>query len=349
MSLIVEQQGACSPTYFYFYQSTDGGQSYQYFYGGTANQLAMTYGNFAAGTNFYYAVYACDAYCPSVPGYVTVTDNGPSTTNAFNYVSGQQWFYQNTGFVNNGGGYSGFYLSSSPSGADRYLAVLQTPQPGTNLTNLGEAFTYIDAYTDNDVFYQVGYAQNAAGFEWFAATTYQGQGYNTTTRQWNGVGCASGTSRYDYYPAATGGITVRCNLSGTAPNTQQTYDVHSYTNVVYTGVNGSYILDATESNLGYMYRAAAVQEAVGGAQSPQTTFAQTSPTKATGDMVESWFQYNGQNFSTIVSDYFVNSDVFDSNRNTTSPECGLPNVASIQRETPAYPWGMRWDAGLPDC
>lgn len=96
MSLIVEQQGACAPTYFYFYQSTDGGRSYQYFYGGIANQLAMSFGNFAAGTNFYYAVYACDAYC-SFPGYITVTDNGPSTTNAFHYVSGQQWFYQNAG------------------------------------------------------------------------------------------------------------------------------------------------------------------------------------------------------------------------------------------------------------
>lgn len=345
-SLIVEQQGSCTtPTYFYYFQSTDGGQTYQQFYSGTANQMAMTYGNFAAGTLFYYAVYACDAYCSNA-GFITVQDNGPGSNN-YNYVSNQTWFYQNEGIVNDGGGYTGRFVSGSPSGADRYLGLLQTPQPGTNLTNLGESFTYIDAYTSKNTFYQVGYAENADGFEWFAATTYGA--YNPTTHQYDGVGCASGTTRYDYYPVAVRGITVRCNLAGTPPNAQQTYDVHAYQNIVYTGVNGSYILDATESSLGYVYQASPIQEMIGGSLSPQTTLAATSPTRSTGNVVESWFSFNGQNFPTIVPDYFISTDLFDVNSNTSSPACGLPDIGSIQRETVAYPWGIRWDRGQPDC
>jgi len=358
ISLIAEQQGACTtPTYFYFFQSTDGGRSYQQFYGGTANQLAMSYGGFAAGTQFDYAVYACDAACSS-PGYVVGVDNGPSSRNQYTYVSGQQWFYQNYGYVNNGGGYTGYVRSNSPSGADRYLGVLQTPQPGDNLTNLTEAFTYIDAYTNNGTFYQVGYSQSSAyGFLYFAATTYQAQGYTIIGYdqqgkpiiRWNGISCPSGATRNDYPVGTIRDISVRCSVSATAPNAQITYDVHAYTNIVYTGHNGSPIISVTEANLGYVYQAVAVQEIIGGSASPAATLSPPSPSKGTGDLVESYFYFNGQPLQDIVADYTVGSDVFDSAGHTTLPECGLPNIASIQRETVTRPWGMRWDAGQPDC
>jgi hypothetical protein len=367
-SLIVEQQGACSaPTYFYYFQSNDGGVTYQQFYSGTANQVALSYGNFAAGTQFDYAVYACDAVC-SNPGYVIAYDEGPGQSN-FTYT-GQQWFYQNAGRVNDGGGYTGSFFSSSPSGADRYLGDIQTPEPGVNLTNITDAVTYIDAFTNDGVFYQVGYSYSppgmysSTGFSYFAATTYGAQGnpivgYDQNgqpIRQWAGVGCAAGTSRIDYPAGTVRGITVRCDPPLTAwPNAQESYDVHAYTTVVYTGVNNSYILNVTElsgsPNNGYLYQADAVQEIIGAAASdPAVTMGQYSPSRAPDKMTDSYFNFNGNSLpGGIVSDYTISSDLFDAANHTTLPACQDYTAKSIQRETVAYPWGLRWDFALPDC
>lgn len=355
MSLVVEQQGTCyQPTYFYYLQSTNGGQSYQEFYGGTTNQLAMSFGNFPTGTQFDYAVLACDSYCSNY-GYMIAFENGPGQSQ-YSYSNGVPWYYQNYGFANNGGGYTGQGISSSPSGADRYLSILQTPQSGANLTYLTDAFAYIGGYTNDAIFYQVGYSQSASrGFSWFAATTYSLQSYTVISNSprkimWNGVSCPAGEERQDFDQGTVRGVTVRCDLYSTAPNTQQTYDVHVYTNMVYVGLNGSALMNVADTNNGYVYRAHAVDEMVGGAASPQTTLGYPSPTRGPGYMVESWFTFLGQYLGDIVNDYYVSTDVFsDALNTTTSPTCGYLNIGAVQRETVLRPWDVHWDTGEPDC
>lgn len=154
-------------------------------------------------------------------------------------------------------------------------------------------------------------------------------------------------------PGTFRGITVRCDQYVSPPNAQLTYDVHTYANIVYTGINGAYLLDATEASNGNIYRVAIVQEMVGGSASPQATLAIGSQTRSTGDLVESYFSFNGVTFPAIVPDYFVSTDLFDDSdvngSATTAPACGLPDIGSGQRETALAPWDMRWDAGLPDC
>ena len=161
---------------------------------------------------------------------------GSPDSTGYTFNGQDPWFYQDWGTVNDGYGHTGakgFGYAQQPSGADQYIGWLETPQPGTNLTNLGEQFTYVDAFTSNGTFYQAGYSVNATGLYFFAATTYSAGGYDYATKQWGGIGCLYGPGRTDYPPGKgtrgiTGRGTVPPSVIGVPVNQELEYDVHAY-------------------------------------------------------------------------------------------------------------------------
>ena len=363
-SLVVEPDPsyACSATVFYFYYSTNGGQTYTYAGSNSIDQLGFYVTNWAVNSTIDWAAVACDSACSNY-GYLGSSCGSQDATN-YTFNGQHPWFYQDWGTVNNGYGYTGAdgYTGQS-SGFDQYIGWLETPQPGTNLTNLGEQFTYVDAFTSNDTFYQVGYAINATGLYLFAATTSQAGGWDPNAPngqggkgEWTGIGCINGASRFDWGPGlGTRGVTVRCTIAPAAINVpinqEIEYDVHTYTNMVYVDVNGvSAMLNSPEVSNGNVYRAQAIEENSGDANvNPTTAFSSSSPTRITGWLNYSYFALNGQD-SHAANDYKISSDLFDGTTGATSEPglCGL--VGSLQKDAASYNgYNLHWDKQYQDC
>lgn len=365
VSVVVEPDPAyaCSATYFYFYSSRDGGKTYSYDGGNSIDQMGFDLTNWTVQSTLDWAVVACDSACSNF-GYLGSYCGSQDETN-YSFNGQNAWFYQDWGTVNDGYGYTGakgFASTQQPSGANEYIGWLQTPQPGTNLTNLGEQFTYIDAFTSNGTFYQIGYSVNATGTYFFSATTFSAGGFDKALGEWSGIGCMQGAARQDYPPGMKGNarnITVRCTIplsgAGLPTNQELEYDVLVYANQVYVQLNGgspnAALMSADEMSNGYAYTAQGTEEASGDANvNPTTAFGSSSPTRITGYMEYSYFALNGQTLSHVANDYTINSDLFDGTTGATSLPglCGL--VGSLQKDAYSYNgYNLHWDKQYQDC